>query len=189
MAGGGSPTPAKGGKKSVDFTVNLVPTIDLLSVLIAVLLITAVWTQLARINAQQVLPKTSDKPQEVNPDDKPPKKLYVFVMPEETSVNLTDELPTVFKKADGDINKAVREYIKKLADDVAKVPDKKKQIVIVAADDKVEYRQMIETMDILLDNGLSGMSIGDANVVKGTLPDDPNSPPPGGAPAPAPAPQ
>ena len=70
MAGGGSPTPSKGGKKNVDFTVNLVPTIDLLSVLIAFLLITAVWTQLARINAQQVLPKTSDKPQEQTEEKK-----------------------------------------------------------------------------------------------------------------------
>ena len=80
MAGGGSPTPSKGGKKNVDFTVNLVPTIDLLSVLIAFLLITAVWTQLARINAQQVLPKTSDKPQEQT-EEKKEKKLLILIDP------------------------------------------------------------------------------------------------------------
>lgn len=183
MAGGGAPTPAKGGKKSVDFTVNLVPTIDLLSVLIAFLLITAVWTQLARINAQQVLPKTSDKPQEET-DPKKEKKLYVFVQPDEVAINFTDEQPQIFRKADGDLNKAVREYVKKVADDEKMVPDKKKQAVVVGATDVVEYRQMIDMMDILLDNGLAGMSIGDANVVKGMMPDDPNSPPPGGAPAP-----
>ena len=184
MAGGGAPTPAKGGKKSVDFTVNLVPTIDLLSVLIAFLLITAVWTQLARINAQQVLPKTSDKPQE-DTDPKKDKKLFVFVQPEEISINFTDEQPETFKKADGDLNKQLRERIKAIADDVAKVPDKKKQAVVVGATDVVEYREMIDVMDILLDNGLAGMSIGDANVVKGMMPDsnDMNAPP-GGAPAP-----
>ena len=55
MSGGGDPTPKKGGKKSVDFVVNLIPTIDLLSVLISFLLYTAVWTQLARINTDQAV--------------------------------------------------------------------------------------------------------------------------------------
>lgn len=189
MAGGGAPTPAKGGKKSVDFTVNLVPTIDLLSVLIAFLLITAVWTQLARIQASQVLPKTSPTPQEEEPDKEKPKKLFIFVQPEEVSINFTDLPPTVFKKVDGDLNKQVREHIKTIANDTALVPDKKKQAVIIASTDTVEYRQVIETMDILIDNGLPGMSLADANVVKGMMPDDPNSPPPGGAPVPAPAPK
>jgi len=62
--------------------------------------------------------------------------------------------------------------------------NKKKQAVVIASADNVEYRQVIETMDILIDNGLSGLSLADANVVKGMLPDDPNSPPPGGGPTP-----
>lgn len=189
MAGGGAPTPAKGGKKSVDFTVNLVPTIDLLSVLIAFLLITAVWTQLARIQASQVLPKTSPTPQEDDPDKEKPKKLLLFIQPEEVTINFTNvdplvQPPVTFKKVDGDMNKAVREYIKKVANDTSLVVDKKKQAVVVASTDIVEYRQVIETMDILIDNGLSGLSLADANVVKGMMPDDPNAPPPGGAPTP-----
>lgn len=43
MAGGGAPVPEGGsGKKSVDFQLNMVPFIDLLSVLISFLLMTSV---------------------------------------------------------------------------------------------------------------------------------------------------
>jgi biopolymer transport protein TolR len=42
-----------GGKKSIQAELNLVPFIDFLSVLISFLLVSAVWTQLARINVTQ----------------------------------------------------------------------------------------------------------------------------------------
>jgi|GEM_PF-94685 len=182
MAGGGSPTPSKGGKKNVDFTVNLVPTIDLLSVLIAFLLITAVWTQLARINAQQVLPKTSDKPQDQT-EEKKEKKLLILIDPDEIQVGFTEEAPNVLKKSDGDYIVQLRDKVKAIAE---KVADKPKQQIMVGANDTVEYKTVIQAMDILLDNGLTGMSVGDANVVRGLLPNDPNAPPPGGAPTSAP---
>jgi biopolymer transport protein ExbD len=41
------------GTKSVNAELNLVPFIDFLSVLISFLLVSAVWTQLARINVTQ----------------------------------------------------------------------------------------------------------------------------------------
>lgn len=43
----------EGGKKSIQADLNLVPFIDFLSVLISFLLVSAVWTQLARINVTQ----------------------------------------------------------------------------------------------------------------------------------------
>ena len=43
----------KSGKKSLNADLNLVPYIDLLTCMVAFLLITAVWTQLARLQAQQ----------------------------------------------------------------------------------------------------------------------------------------
>src|SRR5215207_9202695 len=50
-AGGGH-----GGKKSVDHSIPLVPFIDLLLVCVMFLLVTAVWNQLARLNANQQKP-------------------------------------------------------------------------------------------------------------------------------------
>src|SRR6266705_3506869 len=52
--GGAAPTPTgKGNKKPLDAQINLVPFIDLLSCCISFLLITAVWTQLARMDVTQ----------------------------------------------------------------------------------------------------------------------------------------
>jgi len=43
----------KSRRKSLNADLNLVPYIDLLTCMVAFLLITAVWTQLARLQAQQ----------------------------------------------------------------------------------------------------------------------------------------
>jgi biopolymer transport protein ExbD len=45
-----------GKRKSLDSEINMIPMIDLLMVTISFLLITAVWTQLARINADAQVP-------------------------------------------------------------------------------------------------------------------------------------
>src|SRR5437762_577894 len=46
----------RSGRKALDLELNLVPYIDLLTCLIAFLLITAVWTQVARLEASQRAP-------------------------------------------------------------------------------------------------------------------------------------
>lgn len=43
----------KGGKKPLDTAINLVPFIDLMAVTIAFLLMTAVWTQIGRLQVSQ----------------------------------------------------------------------------------------------------------------------------------------
>src|SRR5436309_3074528 len=80
--GGAAPTPAgKGNKKPLDAQINLVPFIDLLSCCISFLLITAVWTQLARMDVSQKGQGAAG-----STDEKPP----------EPTVNLT-----LFINADG----------------------------------------------------------------------------------------
>jgi len=46
----------KGGRRSLDSEINMIPMIDLLMVTISFLLITAVWTHMARINADAQVP-------------------------------------------------------------------------------------------------------------------------------------
>jgi len=46
----------KGGRKSVDSEVNMIPMIDLLVCCISFLLITAVWSHMSRINAMRRCP-------------------------------------------------------------------------------------------------------------------------------------
>ncbi len=52
--GGAAPTPSgKGGKKPLDAAINLVPFIDLMAVTISFLIMTAVWTQIGRLQVSQ----------------------------------------------------------------------------------------------------------------------------------------
>src|SRR6476659_8038811 len=46
----------KGGRRSTDSEINMIPMIDLLMVTISFLLITAVWTHMSRINADAQVP-------------------------------------------------------------------------------------------------------------------------------------
>src|SRR2546426_11669284 len=89
--GGAAPTPTgKGGKKPLDAQINLVPFIDLLSCCISFLLITAVWTQLARMDVQQKGQGAAG-----STDEKPP----------ENQVNLTlyiDKDDYIFQKSTGE---------------------------------------------------------------------------------------
>src|SRR3954447_472804 len=59
-----------GGKKNVDHSIPLVPFIDLLLCCVMFLLVTAVWNQLARINANQQQP---GQPQMDTPPPEDPK--------------------------------------------------------------------------------------------------------------------
>lgn len=58
MAGVGS-VPSSGGKKSLDAELNLVPFIDLLSMCICFLLMTAVWMEIGAVNVKQSVGTTA----------------------------------------------------------------------------------------------------------------------------------
>lgn len=54
MAGGASPTPGSGRRRSLDGEINLVPFIDLLSMCICFLLMTAIWIEVGSIQLNQL---------------------------------------------------------------------------------------------------------------------------------------
>lgn len=164
MAGGGAPTPTKGGKKSVDFVVNLIPTIDLLSVLISFLLITAVWTQLARINTDQaVTQNTSTPPQD--PKEKP-KNVNILLTADEIVMNVTGERPPrrIPRVPEDKFVKEVRSSLKDMKERVTETSK-----VILAAEDSVQYKSIIKVMDVCLDVGLSGITVANPTIVQGEL--------------------
>src|SRR5260221_14603985 len=66
-------TGGKTGKKAVNADLNLVPYIDLLTCMVAFLLITAVWSQLARLEAHQ-------KGQGQAGEETPPEKVVKLVV-------------------------------------------------------------------------------------------------------------
>jgi biopolymer transport protein TolR len=163
------------GKKALDAELNLVPFIDLLCSLISFLLMTAVWTQIARLELKQGNAAPPD------PNSTPPPKtdtvdLRVEVHEKGFTIveNNKIEIPipctaaqcvtiTKGKDKDGhDTNDIESKYdyvalTAKLKEEKAKYPDNKNVTVVIA--DGVPYNEMIHTMDTSLDLGLDGLSV------------------------------
>ena len=60
MAGVSVDAGGNGGRRALDSELNMIPMIDLLMVTISFLLITAVWTQMARVEARADVPGQSE---------------------------------------------------------------------------------------------------------------------------------
>jgi biopolymer transport protein ExbD len=74
-----------GGRRSLDSEINMIPMIDLLMVTISFLLITAVWSHMARINANAQVPGPP-RP-DVEPTDVPPEKQLHVQMNDQDSAD------------------------------------------------------------------------------------------------------
>ena len=74
-----------GKRKSVDSDINMIPMIDLLMVTISFLLITAVWTHMARINADAQVPGPP-RPDVEQEKIEPEKQLHVEMRAEDKFV-------------------------------------------------------------------------------------------------------
>jgi biopolymer transport protein TolR len=133
--------PGKGGKKSLNVDLNLVPYIDLLTCMVAFLLITAVWTQLSRLQAQQ-------KGQGQAGEETPPElqtKIVVVVNQEGFSLVVGQEQTPIPKHGtDYDFEKLAAELKK------AKDTHPDKNDVQVASEDQIVFDTLIRTMDTAL---------------------------------------
>jgi biopolymer transport protein ExbD len=76
MAGVSVDSGGKGGRRSMDSEINMIPMIDLLMVTISFLLITAVWTHMSRVEANAQVPGTDTPPCE-GAECAPPRVLHV----------------------------------------------------------------------------------------------------------------
>jgi len=142
--GGAAPTPSgKGGKKPLDAAINLVPFIDLLSCCISFLLITAVWTQLARMDVTQ---KSKAPSGAVDEPPTPQVSLTLYIN--------TDGY--VFSKSTGEstpIEKKGEDYdYVKLAEimEKAKKDHPDKEDITIKSNDTIQYNKVIRTMDIVI---------------------------------------
>lgn len=138
-------TGGKGGKKPLDADLNLVPFIDLLCCTIAFLLITAVWTQLARINVTQ----KGQGQAGAESTDVPPPTVKITVVVDDTGYKLStgqgDLLPVPKKDGNYDAG-TLREKLQELK---RNHPDKND--VHVASDDAVRFEHIVAVMDVCLD--------------------------------------
>jgi biopolymer transport protein ExbD len=150
-AGGGH-----GGKKSVDHSIPLVPFIDLLLCCVMFLLVTAVWNQLARLNANQQQP---GQPQmDTPPPEEPQIKLILQVQNSGYVLATTAGDSTAIPK-NGDAYD-LEELIKKLKERRELEPNKKD--ITVAPEDGVHYEDVVAAMDTVVGEGYEAMSLSDA---------------------------
>jgi len=173
------------GKRALDAELNLVPFIDLLCSLISFLLMTAVWTQIARLelksgNAAPSTPTASPTPPvELDLRVEVHEKGFTLVEGQkadtEAAIPCTADpcwkvVPVIDEKTgqpakgkDGaplmtvDSKYDYKTLADKLKEKKAGHPDQKSLVVVVA--DGVPYNEMVRTMDTALEVGLDGISV------------------------------
>lgn len=146
----------KGGKKPLDTAINLVPFIDLMAVTISFLILTAVWTQIGKLQVSQAGGPSMEEP----PPEQVTKtvQLTLAITPEElrlTADQSTFEPIPLSKDANGklDLTKLVERF-KQLKVDF---PDQ--AAITLSTDDKVRYEVLVRIIDECLGAGLPQVSV------------------------------
>ena len=153
-AGGGD-----SGKKSVNQEIPLIPFIDLLLCCVMFLLATAVWNQLAAMNANQQVPgqaSTEDAP----PEDEKVKLIlqvrnsgYVLGSSAGESIDIKKRAVADDKEFDVDELSTKLGQWKQAWDD--------RDDMIVAPEDGVRYEDVIRAMDVASAAGFTNLSMAD----------------------------
>lgn len=152
MAGGMDlGTSARGGKKPLDTTINLVPFIDLMAVTISFLIMTAVWTQVGRLQVSQSGGETEVKPTTTLP---------VVLLITEKSFRLTVggsvQEPIPFSR-----NAQQRLDLAKLKEKLEEVklrfPDQ--TAITLQAEDNVRYEDLVNVIDECMGAGMPSVNV------------------------------
>jgi biopolymer transport protein TolR len=144
-------------RRSANVDVNIVPFIDLMSVLIIFLLITAVWTQVSMIQIGSSIygKKTAQERAEPPPKAEIPFRLDVR---EEGYRIILGRQSTNVPKKDGDYDtERLVEELKKIKE---LYPEKVDSVVTVL--DELPYETLIHGMDALLTAGFPQISVATA---------------------------
>ncbi len=136
----------------MDAEINLVPFIDLLSCCICFLLITAVWTEVAKIDVKPTPNMAAETPPE-----EPKVKLELKIT--SGGYYLSDGASSVDMPKVGEIYPVV-DLEDKFEALRAAYPDV--TTITVKAEDVVKYHLLIEVMDLCLKVGLADISVGGA---------------------------
>jgi biopolymer transport protein TolR len=138
----------KPGRRSLTASLNLVPYIDLLTCMVAFLLITAVWTQLAQLKTSQRGPGTDG-------DQTPPAtKIAVMVGTDGVNVVVNTDREVVPDK-NGQVDwTALGGLLKKLKGQFPDLDD-----VQIASEDSVLFDRLTGVMDTTIAAGFPGVSV------------------------------
>lgn len=148
---------SKGGKKPVDSEIPLIPFIDLLLCCVMFLLVTAVWNQLARIDANQ------QQPGQAANEPPPEEKIKVILQVQASGYTLSSTagdsvaIPKSGDKFDVDQLRERLQERKKL--------EPNRRDLVVAPEDGVIYADVVEAMDTVVGEGFPDMSLSDGSTL------------------------
>lgn len=142
-------------KKDLDFEINILPILDILSVLICFLLLTAVWVQVGALSTQQALGDNA-----ISQKENPP-SLWISVEKSGTlrmalrDVKINSGAETTLAGSRDGVNwQALTQKIQGLK---AKYPDLK--TVIIRPEAKANYGVVIQLMDQLKQNQMTDVGL------------------------------
>lgn len=153
LGGGG-----KGGKKPLDTNINLVPFIDLMAVTIVFLIMTAVWTQLGRLQVSQ----SGQSAQEEQPQENKPPPPSLLITEKELKLSVGglqyDPIP-ITRDTKG------RVELKKLVENLGKVktdqPDQAS--ITLQTEDNVMYEDLVRIIDTCIGAQFPSVSVSPAS--------------------------
>ena len=161
---GGGSMPEEGGrgkrKKSLDAVINVIPAIDLLSCCITFLLYTAVWTQISRLQVQQL----GTGAPEPGAAEQQKQTLLVTLSMGERGFNLATSsgssvvIPSLGRDGEGKIRfdlKGLGDQLKVLK---GNYPDA--AAITVQAEDTVAYGDLVQVIDASIGAGLVAVTVG-----------------------------
>jgi biopolymer transport protein ExbD len=153
MAGGMDlGTGGRGGKKPLDAAINLVPFIDLMAVTISFLIMTAVWTQIGRL---QVSSAGSGETDPLNDETKTVPLILVLT---ERELRLTaggQEMDVLKRDAAGKFD------FRRLKADFEKVRQEipEQNQITVQTDDSVPYEDLVRVIDECVGDQLPNVTV------------------------------
>lgn len=147
-----------GGKKSVNSEIPLIPFIDLLLCCVMFLLVTAVWNQLARLDANQ------NQPGQQAPNDPPPEEKIKVVLQVQASgfvlASTAGDRIEIPKVGDAYDLEQLREKLQE-----RKRLEPNRRDLVVAPEDGVTYENVVAAMDMVVGEGFPEMSLSDGSTL------------------------
>lgn len=141
--------------RSTNIEVNLVPFIDLMSVLITFLLITAVWTQVSMIQlGSSIYGKKSENQEMSTPPPLADIPLRLDVKDFGYRLNIGSDKIQISKKGGA---YDVEMLLQKLKEIKERYPEKNDGVITVA--DEIPYEQLITGMDTMIQGGFQTISV------------------------------
>lgn len=148
---GGEGGTRKGGRRSLDAPVNLIPYIDLMTTIITFLMMTAVWIQVSALDVQADSLATDNQVVE----EQIPKPISIIIDENGFIISEDGDNPEQLPKMDGIYD------LDRLKEKVAilKAADPNRKEVQIFSADAVKYDNIVKVIDLISGLGLPAVSL------------------------------